>query len=54
MGQEVILKTREEKNLGVVIQDTLGPERHISQLFGSTYRILSNIRVAFHYVSVIH
>ena len=48
--QEVILnKTREEKDLGMVIQDTLSPEQNISQLFGSTYRILANIRVALHY-----
>ena len=34
MGQEEIPKTKEEKDLGVVIQDTLSPERHINQLFG--------------------
>ena len=28
MGQEVILKIKEEKDLGVVIQDTLSPEWH--------------------------
>ena len=50
MGQEVILKTKEEKDLGVVIQDTLSPEQHINQLFGSTYRTLSNIRVTFYYM----
>ena len=36
MGQEEILKTKEEKDLGVVIQDTVSPECHINQLFGST------------------
>ena len=50
MGQEEILHTKEEKDLGVLIQDTLSPEQHINQLFGSTYRILSNIRVAFHHM----
>ena len=61
MGQEEILKTKEEKDLGVVIQDTLSPEWHISQLFGSTYQKysqedrsaikgLTKIRVAFHYI----
>ena len=30
--------------------DTLCPERGISKLFGSTYRILTNIRVVFHYM----
>ena len=50
MGQEVILKTKEEKYLGVVIQDTLSPEWHINHLFGSKYRTLTNIRVAYHYM----
>ena len=45
-----ISKTKEEKDLGVVIQDTLSPERHINQIFGSTYRTLTNIKVAFHYM----
>ena len=36
MGQEIILKIKEEKNLGVVIHDSLSPERPISQLFGLT------------------
>ena len=49
--QEVILnKTREEKDLGMVIQDILSSERHISILFGSTLRISTKIRVAFHYM----
>ena len=30
-GQEEILKTKEEKDLGVVTQDTLNPERQINQ-----------------------
>ena len=50
MGQEVILNTKEEKDLRIVIQDTLSPEWHISKLFGSTYRMLTNIRVAFYYM----
>ena len=50
MEQEVICKTKEEKDLEVVIQDTLSPERHINQLFGSTYTLLTNIKVAFHYM----
>ena len=32
------------------MQDTLCPERHINPLFRSTYRMLTNIRVAFHYM----
>ena len=50
MGQEEILKTKEEKDLGVVIQDTLSPERHIERLFESIYRTLTNIRVVVHYM----
>ena len=34
VGQEEIPKTKEEKDLGVVIQDTLNPEQHINKLFG--------------------
>ena len=45
-----ISKTKEEKDLGVVIQDTLNPEWHTSQQFGSMYRMLTNIRIAFHYM----
>ena len=41
IGHEEILKTKEEKDLGVVIQDTLNPEQHINKLFGSTYRMLA-------------
>ena len=35
--QQEIPKTKEEKDLGVVIQDTLNPEQHINKLFGSIY-----------------
>lgn len=50
MGEDEIMKSKKEKDLGVVIQDTLQPGQHISEIFGSTYRLLSNIRVAFHYM----
>ena len=32
------------------MQDTLRPERHINNIFGATYKILANIRVAFSYM----
>ena len=35
----------------MVILDALSPERHISQLFGSTYKILTKVREAFHYMN---
>ena len=50
MVQEEIPRTKEEKDLGVVIQDTLSPEQHTNKLFGSIYRMLANIRVAFYYM----
>ena len=50
MGAETILRSKEEKDLGVMIQDTLSPEKHINGLFGSTYNLLTNIRVAFNYM----
>lgn len=50
MGGETIIKSREEKDLGVMIQDTLSPERHIKGIFGSTYNLLTNIRIAFSYM----
>ena len=35
----------------MVIQDTLNPaEQHINKLLGSTYKMLANIRVAYHYM----
>ena len=54
IGQEEIPKIKEEKDLGVVIQDTLNPEQHINKLFGLTYeyRMVANIRVAFHYMNM--
>ena len=50
LGEVIIKKSKEEKDLGVIIQDTLCPERHISNIFNNTYRLLSNIRVAFNYM----
>ena len=47
MGGVTILKSKDERDLGVMIQDTLSPEKHISGIFGSTYYLLANIRVAF-------
>ena len=50
MGEVKIKKSKKEKDLGVIVQDTLSPEQHISEIFHSTYRLLTNIRVAFHYM----
>ena len=50
MGEEQIKKTKEEKDLRVIIQENLNPEKIISMIFGLSYKILTNIRVAFHYI----
>ena len=50
LGEDIIMKSKEEKDLGVTMQDTLSPERHISGIFNSTYRLLTNIRVSFNYM----
>ncbi|MPC91532.1 hypothetical protein E2C01_086576 [Portunus trituberculatus] len=50
MGEEQIMKTEEEKNLGVVIQENLNPVKHISKIFGLAYKTLTNIRVAIQYM----
>ena len=50
MGDKVMEKRKEEKDLGVIIQDTLSPTRHIDEKYASTSRMLTNIRVAFRYM----
>ena len=40
----------EEKDLGVVMQDNLSPEKHIDKIFGDTFTMLRNIRMAFHFL----
>ena len=50
LGEKRLTKSREEKDLGVIVQDSLSPERHINRIFGAAYGLLSNIRVAFQYM----
>lgn len=50
MGGEVLQKAPEEKDLGVTIQDSLSPEKHINRITGTAYRMVINIRMAFHYM----
>jgi len=50
MVNDIISRVNEEKDLGIVIQDNLSPEKHINKIFGETYRMLRNIRVAFHFL----
>ena len=51
MGEEVVLKkVKKEKDLGVIMQENGQPESHIDRIFGETYNLLKNIRLAFHYM----
>ena len=36
----------------MVIQDNLSPEKHVNKIFASTYRTLTNIRVAFNHIDM--
>ncbi len=50
MGEKVIKEVTEEKDLGVIIQNDLSPEKHVNRTFGKTYKILQNIGLAFYYL----
>ena len=52
MGNETINKAKDERDLGVTVQDDLSPEMHIKKIVGATYRLVVNMRVAFHYMDV--
>lgn len=48
-GGKTILKSKEETDLEVMIQNMLPLEKHTTGIFGSTYNLFTNIRVAFIY-----
>ena len=50
IGNEEISESSAEKDLGVIMQNDLSPENHINKLFGNTFGILRNIKVAFNYM----
>ncbi|MPC77704.1 hypothetical protein E2C01_072166 [Portunus trituberculatus] len=50
MGEEQIMKTKEEIDLGVIIQENLSPDKHISKIFELSYKMLTSMRVAFCYM----
>ena len=50
LRKNIIAIVKEEKHLGVVIQDNLSPEKHIYRIFGDTFMMLRNIRMAFHFL----
>ena len=36
--------------MGVLTQDNLSPQKHINGILGDTFRMLRNIRMAFHFL----
>ena len=48
--KNIISIAKEEKDLGVVIQDNLSPDKHIN-IFGDTFMMLRNIQMAFHFLN---
>ena len=50
LGENIIAIAKEEKDLGVVVQDNLSPDKHINRIFGDIFKILRNIWVAFHFL----
>ena len=50
LGNTVISKRKEEKDLGVTFTETLSPGIHINKIVGEAFHLLKNIRVAFAYL----
>ncbi len=50
LGNTQLGKTKQEKDLGIIIQDNLTPERHINKITGETYNLIRNIKAAFTYL----
>ena len=50
LGNYIIPRASEDKDLGIFIHNNLSPEMHIKKTFGDTFRMLRNIGVAFHFL----
>ena len=50
LGREKITEVSEEKDLGVIVQNNLSPEKHINRIFGKTYNMLQSIGLSFNYL----
>ena len=50
MEQDIISIEKEQKDLGIVIKNNLLPEKHIDEIFGDTFMMLRNIRIAFNFL----
>lgn len=50
MGNNIISKAEKEKDLGVIIQNNLSPEKHINKLVSGIYTMSGNMKVALNYL----
>ena len=50
LGENIISTKKEEKELGVVIQDNLSLEKHRDGIFSDTFMMLRNIPMAFYFL----
>ena len=50
LGRSTLVEVGEEKDLGVIVQNNLSPEKHINGIFGKTYSMLQSIGLAFNYL----
>ena len=50
LGHNNISIEKEEKDVGVVMQDNLSPEKLIHKIFGDTSIMLRNTQMAFHFL----
>ena len=50
LWENIISIAKREKDLEVVIQDNLSPNKHINRIFGDAFMMLRNIRMAFHFL----
>ncbi len=50
MGNEETTKVHEEKDLGVILQDSQQSEKHVGKIFRDKHRMVRNIGTAFNYM----
>ena len=50
MEEEQIMKIKEEKDLGVIMEENLNLYKYMTKIFGLSYRTFTYITVAFHYM----
>ncbi len=50
MGDGEIIKVQEEKDMGVITQDSQQSRSHVEKIFRDTYKMVRNIGTAFNYM----